>query len=351
MTGVPIVLNTSFNDSEPIVCSPDDAIDTFLKTRIDYLAIGDFLVAKRDNAEHQPKLQVANLAWDRLCPEADSALDEMLPGKRLSRMDDIIVVTDREDYTAFDQVLPLYAEQQFFIDEIPRERMAGARALEIGVGSGILSIAAMRAGAKSVVGLEINPRAMELAEFNLRLNQCEHAVEIRAGDDDVYKPVAGKEFDYILSNPPFVPVPADVQWHRHSDAGPLGMDIVEKIFAGLDAHLAPDGFAQFVVVCLGTSHEPQPLCEMAAQLLRGNVAVHVNPVPARYVDWIAWLTSSGSINRVQARGLAKAALEKHCTHMHLCTVHYEKSGPREVKVTRSRKVYKDWNSPLTAVEL
>lgn len=50
ITGVPMVLNTSFNDSEPIVCSPADAIDTFQKTRIDYLAIGDFLVAKSRNS-------------------------------------------------------------------------------------------------------------------------------------------------------------------------------------------------------------------------------------------------------------------------------------------------------------
>lgn len=49
ISGVPIVLNTSFNDSEPIVCTPNDAIDTFLKTEIDYLAIGNFLVNKADN--------------------------------------------------------------------------------------------------------------------------------------------------------------------------------------------------------------------------------------------------------------------------------------------------------------
>lgn len=49
VTGVPIVLNTSFNDREPIVCTPQDAVNTFLKTRIDYLAIGDFLVSRRDN--------------------------------------------------------------------------------------------------------------------------------------------------------------------------------------------------------------------------------------------------------------------------------------------------------------
>lgn len=50
LTGVPIVLNTSFNDSEPIVCSPDDAIHTFQKTQIDYLAIGDFIVTRAENA-------------------------------------------------------------------------------------------------------------------------------------------------------------------------------------------------------------------------------------------------------------------------------------------------------------
>jgi carbamoyltransferase len=46
LTGVPVVLNTSFNDSEPIVCAPEDAIRTFLNTEIDYLAMGDVLVAK-----------------------------------------------------------------------------------------------------------------------------------------------------------------------------------------------------------------------------------------------------------------------------------------------------------------
>lgn len=46
-TEVPIVLNTSFNvRGEPIVCTPKDAINTFLKTGIDYLAIGDFLTGK-----------------------------------------------------------------------------------------------------------------------------------------------------------------------------------------------------------------------------------------------------------------------------------------------------------------
>jgi carbamoyltransferase len=45
-TGVPMVLNTSFNDSEPIVCSPEDALRTFRATEIDMLFLGDFVVER-----------------------------------------------------------------------------------------------------------------------------------------------------------------------------------------------------------------------------------------------------------------------------------------------------------------
>lgn len=46
-TGVGIMINTSFNDNnEPIVCSPDDAIDSFLKMKLDYLVIENYLVSK-----------------------------------------------------------------------------------------------------------------------------------------------------------------------------------------------------------------------------------------------------------------------------------------------------------------
>jgi radical SAM enzyme (TIGR01210 family) len=46
ITGIPVVLNTSFNVKEPIVCSPEDAVNTYLKSNIDYLAIGDFIAHK-----------------------------------------------------------------------------------------------------------------------------------------------------------------------------------------------------------------------------------------------------------------------------------------------------------------
>jgi carbamoyltransferase len=48
-TGIPVVLNTSFNENEPIVCTPEDAIDCFRRTRMDALAIGPFLALKSEN--------------------------------------------------------------------------------------------------------------------------------------------------------------------------------------------------------------------------------------------------------------------------------------------------------------
>jgi carbamoyltransferase len=44
LTGVPVLLNTSFNDNEPIVCSPDEALDCFLRTRMDTLVMGSHVV-------------------------------------------------------------------------------------------------------------------------------------------------------------------------------------------------------------------------------------------------------------------------------------------------------------------
>ncbi len=48
LTGIPMVLNTSFNDSEPIVMSPEDAIKTFLKTGIDALFLHDYMILRQD---------------------------------------------------------------------------------------------------------------------------------------------------------------------------------------------------------------------------------------------------------------------------------------------------------------
>jgi carbamoyltransferase len=45
-TGIPVVLNTSFNENEPIVCQPSEAIECFMRTKMDVLAIGSYFCKK-----------------------------------------------------------------------------------------------------------------------------------------------------------------------------------------------------------------------------------------------------------------------------------------------------------------
>ena len=52
-TGCPVIINTSFNvRGEPIVCTPEDAYRCFMRTNMDYLVLGNFLLAK----DSQPAL-------------------------------------------------------------------------------------------------------------------------------------------------------------------------------------------------------------------------------------------------------------------------------------------------------
>lgn len=46
LTGVPILLNTSFNESEPIVCKPNEALNCFLRTKMDVLVLGAYFISR-----------------------------------------------------------------------------------------------------------------------------------------------------------------------------------------------------------------------------------------------------------------------------------------------------------------
>jgi carbamoyltransferase len=55
ISGVPMVLNTSFNENEPVVCRPAEALDCFLRTKMDVLVVGDWFVRReRADASSRP---------------------------------------------------------------------------------------------------------------------------------------------------------------------------------------------------------------------------------------------------------------------------------------------------------
>jgi carbamoyltransferase len=48
LTGIPMVLNTSFNENEPVVCEPKEALDCFLRTKMDVLVMGDTILFRQN---------------------------------------------------------------------------------------------------------------------------------------------------------------------------------------------------------------------------------------------------------------------------------------------------------------
>jgi len=119
-----------------------------------------------------------------------------------------------------------------------------ARGLDIGAGCGIQALRA-RAHVAHVVATDISARALSFTRLNALLNGVE-GIEVRAGS--LFEPVAGEEFDRIVSNPPFVITPRvdGVPAYEYRDGGMVGDDVVAAFVSGVGAHLAPGGVAQLL---------------------------------------------------------------------------------------------------------
>jgi D-alanine-D-alanine ligase len=80
----------------------------------------------------------------------------------------------------------------------------GERVLELGCGSGLISIAAAKMGAGRVVAVDIDPRALDSAVENVRLNGFSDRIDVRAGS--WFEAVReGERFDVIIATPPQTP--------------------------------------------------------------------------------------------------------------------------------------------------
>ena len=55
LTGVPMVLNTSFNENEPVVCEPQEALACFLRTQMDVIVMGSVFVERRSVQWEHPE--------------------------------------------------------------------------------------------------------------------------------------------------------------------------------------------------------------------------------------------------------------------------------------------------------
>jgi methylase of polypeptide subunit release factors len=151
-------------------------------------------------------------------------------------------------------------------------RRHAARALDLGTGCGIQTFHLLH-HSEHVTATDISERALAFTRFNLLLNaealhvdpaRPEERVSLRLGS--LLEPVAGEEFDLVVSNPPFVITPrstgeAAADQFTYRDGGLPGDDIVATLVRSLPGVLAPGGTAQLLgnwEITAGTSWEERP---------------------------------------------------------------------------------------------
>jgi len=132
-----------------------------------------------------------------------------------------------------------FITSEFFASFIGQLDLCGKRVADVGTGSGILALAAARAGAATVTAVDINPNAALTAAENARVNSLGDRVTALCSNLlSALEPCA--LFDVIISSPPSFPGEprdlADRSWH----AGPNYRDIA-PLFAQARARLIPGG--------------------------------------------------------------------------------------------------------------
>ncbi len=120
----------------------------------------------------------------------------------------------------------------------------GERVLELGCGTGVLSIHCAKEGAE-VTAVDVNPHAVECARRNAA--RCGLPVEVM--HSNLYDKVEGR-FDLIAFNLPYLPVEEEGELEKAWSGGSSGVEPLERMLAGAEDYLAPGGRMAVVVSSL-----------------------------------------------------------------------------------------------------
>jgi methylase of polypeptide subunit release factors len=126
---------------------------------------------------------------------------------------------------------------------------AGESVLDLGTGAGWGALRLAERGCQ-VTAVDVNPRAIGFARFNAKLSGLE-GIEFLIGDR--FEPVAGRRFDAIASNPPFVISPENTFIFR--DGGARGDGFCESLARSFGDHLEEGGIAVMILNWFDTSEE------------------------------------------------------------------------------------------------
>ncbi|CFX99084.1 Ribosomal protein L11 methyltransferase [Syntrophomonas zehnderi OL-4] len=138
----------------------------------------------------------------------------------------------------------IHASTRFCLKFVDEYIKGGETIVDAGCGSGILSIAAAKLGARHILAMDIDEVAVRIAKENVHLNGLDGIIEVAAGD--IIEELAGREIDHMLAN-----ITAEVVNHLIPEAAkvlPPGgymfcSGIVDSRWPGVQKQLTDYGFA------------------------------------------------------------------------------------------------------------
>jgi len=203
-----------------------------------------------------------NRAWIaanpmRILTESEDARIDMLAAQREMGEPVAYLLASREfygrDFTVSRAVLIPRPETETLIEAALPRLGPRASCLDLGPGSGAIAVtlACQRPEAR-VVATDASAEALGVARANAGRHHCEDRVEFLQGS--WYEPVAGRRFDLVVSNPPYVAASdphlaqGDLRFEPAralTDESRDGLDSIRAIVSGAHAHLVPGGWLLF----------------------------------------------------------------------------------------------------------
>lgn len=139
-------------------------------------------------------------------------------------------------------VYPAQGDTWLLADVLAHEALTpDSRVLDLCCGSGALAVAAARLGSRRVTAVDISRRAV----LSTWLNTRARLMPVRVLRGDLAQPVAGRRFDVVVANPPYVPAAVDDLPRRGParcwDAGTDGRAVLDRLCDEVPPLLAPGG--------------------------------------------------------------------------------------------------------------
>lgn len=159
-------------------------------------------------------------------------------------------IVENPENTRREAVFPPHPESVYLSSLIPHPESAYLSSLiphvknkktflDVGIGSGILSIDAAQKG-WNTVGVDVNNDAIKIASINAKLNDVDAKCKFQI--DDLARKQQENSFDFCIANLPFEPTPSDKINFIHSDGGDYGDKLIIDFIPIVEKLMKTDGF-------------------------------------------------------------------------------------------------------------